>query len=362
MALDFPDTPAVGDVYGTWKWDGLRWVAITVTGVRGAVAYSQSTTTQNIATTTPTDLSDMSVSWIASPTRTYRTSVFFLASSTVVNDDLNADIVDAVNTRKQLFPNPYLDPSTSITMSASLVETGLTGTIYRKVRAWRSGTGTMSIAGDVTYPRYILVEDITYEAGPTGGSGGGGGSGFTFVQDTKPTAERQGDTWFNTATDAGGGRSAVAVYEGSAGTSELVWVQFSPMGGSANYALGIMAWGSYIAGGGYQLPVGTTTITNPLAFTTLVGRRYRLKWQIRVIASTAGNGINLAWIGSGVTGTGYDMWENVTAAYGHFSGEVVFSGTGVVSSYGMTATVTAVVQLYLDTVSNFYIEDVGPVR
>lgn len=138
---------------------------------RGVVAYSQVTTSMTIATTAFTELG-MNVTWTADPTRTYRTTVFFLASSTVNNDDLSADIVDGSGNRKQLFPSPYLDPNTSITMYASLVETGLSGTQTRKARANRAGTGTMTIAGDPTYPRYIMVEDITLEVG-----GGGAGVG-----------------------------------------------------------------------------------------------------------------------------------------------------------------------------------------
>lgn len=134
-------------------------------------AYAQATAPQNIATTAYTDIVGLSVTFNADPTHYYRTTVFFLASSTVVSDDITGDLVDASNNRKQLFPSPYLDPQSSMTMYAALVETGLSGSITRKARANRGGTGTMTIAGDPTFPRFILVEDL----GAMADVGGGGG-------------------------------------------------------------------------------------------------------------------------------------------------------------------------------------------
>lgn len=195
------------------------------------------------------------------------------------------------------------------------------------------------------------------------GGGGDGGSGFTFIQDTAPTPVKAGDTWFNNSTGPAGGVSYLAMDDGS---GALIWVQFSPGTASAalnaEYALGIVAWGSFIGGSAYQLPAGITTISNPLAFTTAVGRRYRLCYQIRVIASTAGNGINLLFAGSGVDGSGWDIWHNAPVSYSYMQGEAIFSGTGVASSYALKASVSVGVAIYLDTISNFYLEDVGPVR
>lgn len=32
MALDFPQAPSFGDIYGQWRWDGNKWAAAPVTG------------------------------------------------------------------------------------------------------------------------------------------------------------------------------------------------------------------------------------------------------------------------------------------------------------------------------------------
>jgi hypothetical protein len=167
-ALDFPDTPITGDQYGVsgpvWRWDGARW-ALTAgaAGARGAVAYAQITASQGSIVGTAVDVTGLSVSWTASSSRTYRTTVHLVASSTVQNDDFNAFITDAAGTQKQFHLNPYLDPSTSSGMEFSVVETGLSGTITRKVRAVRgAGTGTITLYAAATAPSFILVEDITY--------------------------------------------------------------------------------------------------------------------------------------------------------------------------------------------------------
>ena len=133
--------------------------------------------------------------------------------------------------------------------------------------------------------------------------------------------------------------------------------------GAANpqNALGVVAMGSYIVVS--SIPTGTTTLTNPINFTTIVGRRYRLCYQIRVINTTTGNGIRLTWTGSGVDTSGTDTWHTVTGTYSYFSGGVVFDGTGVASAYTMVAYVPgAAVGLWLEpaTASYFYLEDIGP--
>jgi hypothetical protein len=127
---------------------------------------------------------------------------------------------------------------------------------------------------------------------------------------------------------------------------------------AAGNALGIVAMGSMLPL--TSIPSGTTTITNPLAFTSLVGRRYRLSYQIRVIGATTGNGVNIKFLGSGLTGVGWDLWHATTVNYSYIKGDAVFDGTGVTSTYGLTATVTGTLGVWLDAVSNFYIEDMGP--
>lgn len=133
--------------------------------------------------------------------------------------------------------------------------------------------------------------------------------------------------------------------------------------GAANpqNALGVVAMGSLLDISTVQ--PGTTTITNPINFTSIVGRRYRLCYQIRVISVTTGNGIQLTWTGSGVEVSGTDTWQSVpTGPYSYFTGGLVFDGTGVASSYTMRAYVTGAAGVWLSpsTISYFYLEDIGP--
>src|SRR6187402_3562156 len=80
-ALDFPDTPAVGQLYGSagtvWRWDGARWASTSgASGARGRMAYAQVTVPQTGITAAMTDIAGLSVTWTADPSRTYRTSMF----------------------------------------------------------------------------------------------------------------------------------------------------------------------------------------------------------------------------------------------------------------------------------------------
>ena len=38
MALDFPESPTVGDVYSSWTWDGEAWVLTPDTSVSDLAA------------------------------------------------------------------------------------------------------------------------------------------------------------------------------------------------------------------------------------------------------------------------------------------------------------------------------------
>ena len=143
------------------------------------------------------------------------------------------------------------------------------------------------------------------------------------------------------------------------------WVPLEYNGGpNPQNALGVVAMGSFLSGISTLQSGTTTTLTNPINFTSIVGRRYRLCYQIRVIGVTTGNGIRLTWTGSGVDTAGTDTWQSVpTGPYSYMTGGVMFDGTGVASAYTMVAYVPgAATGVWLDppTASYFYIEDVGP--
>jgi hypothetical protein len=138
------------------------------------------------------------------------------------------------------------------------------------------------------------------------------------------------------------------------------WVDVS--GGSQwDTAWGIVAMGSFLGGSGYSLPVGTNRFTNLLPFTSIVGRRYRMVLQIRLILGpTNGSGVNFLPRGAGPQGSSVDAWVSVPSGYGSTHLEAIFDGNAQPSSYYWDATVTAATSAYLDTMSYFYIEDMGP--
>jgi hypothetical protein len=134
----------------------------------------------------------------------------------------------------------------------------------------------------------------------------------------------------------------------------------TPVVASGN-ALGVVAVGSFLGGGGYSLPAGTDVrFTNYLPFTSVVGRRYRMHCQLRVVGATTGSGINFLPHGPSLGGAAWDLWHT-TPNYGYANMEVLFDGNGTTGNYwwGGSSTGSAVI-LYLDSMSNFYIEDVGP--
>jgi hypothetical protein len=149
--IDFPDTPAVGEVYDQWTWNGELWV---------------------------------------------------LTPSSSINDGGSGFT----------FVQDDTPPANQI------------GDTWYETDSGDSFVWT----DDGTSQQWVQFAP----GGGGGGGGGDGGSGFTFVQDTQPTAEKMGDTWFDLSTAATGGTSWVAVEESAGG--ELVWVQFAPGSGTSS--------------------------------------------------------------------------------------------------------------------------------
>lgn len=82
----------------------------------------------------------------------------------------------------------------------------------------------------------------------TGGGGGAGSDGFTFTQDTEPTATGNGQTWFNTAT----GDAFVWIVD----VDSSQWVQYAPGAGS---------------GGGGEPPTQKTVFGTAVVTTDVAG-------------------------------------------------------------------------------------------
>lgn len=166
--LDFPDTPAVGDLYGSagtmWRWDGARWASATgASSPSGTVAYAQVTVNQTGITATVVTLTGLTVTWTADPSRTYRTTVYTETSSTVATDAAVVNIRNISGTILARGASPQTQANVAEKQILSVVETGLSGTQTRYGTCRRAlGTGVIDIIADVTFPSYILVEDITY--------------------------------------------------------------------------------------------------------------------------------------------------------------------------------------------------------
>ena len=127
----------------------------------GVVGYAEKTANQT-GITSIVDVSSLTVTWTAVASRRYRTSFVILVGSTVLDDVATIRITDSSNNVKQDCAL-YCRSTTVVTatLCGSVVETGLSGSTTRKLRAVRTaGSGTMEIAAAATYPAYILVEDI----------------------------------------------------------------------------------------------------------------------------------------------------------------------------------------------------------
>lgn len=186
-ALDFPDNPATGDLYGSsgtvWRWDGARWASTAgAAGARGLVAYSKITASQG-SISALTDVVGLVCTWTASPERRYRLT---FQTQAVANPAamINCYITTAGGTAVQ-WRSHFLASNgvASQYMAASVVLTGLSGSQTYKVQV-SPASGAVQITAAVANPAEFYVEDITYEAGSSGTPGSGAGKivGYTTGQ------------------------------------------------------------------------------------------------------------------------------------------------------------------------------------
>lgn len=164
-ALDFPDTPAVGAIYGTWRWDGFRWASTSgPSGARGRVAYSQVVVNQSGIGGTQVNLGGMVASWVADPSRTYRTTVRGEVTGTVAGTVPVVHVLDAVGAGKQRW-TMALSTTNAFSVHAEVVETGLSGPQTRQAALSNVAGGTLTWGASAAFPAFVLVEDITLEQG-----------------------------------------------------------------------------------------------------------------------------------------------------------------------------------------------------
>lgn len=125
----------------------------------GVVASASKTSNQG-SITTLTDVTGMSVTFTAVSGRRYLTTLELLAISTVAADFYESRITDGSNVLKQLSTVYIGNLSSSIKSHLSVLESGLSGSVTRKARVARIGTGTLTVSADATYPSQIVVYDV----------------------------------------------------------------------------------------------------------------------------------------------------------------------------------------------------------
>lgn len=129
---------------------------------KGIVAYSALTadiTNINSGGASEVD-TGLSVSWTAVAGRRYLVTAEISLQSGA-SDTAAMIITDASNVMKQYIPHVFGGSTAASRVLGSVVETGLSGTITRKVRVQRtSGSGNMNIAANASYPCELVVYDV----------------------------------------------------------------------------------------------------------------------------------------------------------------------------------------------------------
>jgi hypothetical protein len=130
-----------------------------------------------------------------------------------------------------------------------------------------------------------------------------------------------------------------------------------------NSAWGIVAVGIG-RGAGISTPASTVTaLTNPLAVTLQVGRRYRLAANVRAISNagaTAAAQFQL-W-DNGANSGGFDYWQLVpTGNYDNCHIDALLVGDGLAHSYDVRVNPGVAMSMWFDMATHaFYVEDIGP--
>ena len=127
---------------------------------RGRVAYA-STVNAQAGIITVTDLTGLTATWTAVPSRYYRISAEAAFTSTVGNDQAALVITTSTNSQVQVGRVVGLSSSVAAKATASVVLTGLSGSVTYKLRAARSaGSGSITSDAGPGAPAFIFVEDI----------------------------------------------------------------------------------------------------------------------------------------------------------------------------------------------------------
>lgn len=124
----------------------------------GTVGYSETTSDQGPITTTNVALTGLSVTWTAVAGRRYRISWRVGISIATTGSGFAAfDLfTGSASAQEWVFPSGYVFPTL---LTDSVVETSLSGSVTRTLRATGSGA-SVNVQAGAGFPSYILVEDI----------------------------------------------------------------------------------------------------------------------------------------------------------------------------------------------------------
>lgn len=152
---------------------------------------------------------------------------------------------------------------------------------------------------------------------------------------------------------------AEAIDSNLANFAEAAWVAaIEATAGAA--ARGIVATAPLTAG---PLVIGAgqnAVVTNSLAFTPLVGRRYRLVAQLRAISPALPVGDNYWNVQGSNSIAPADLHFVIATDYASARFEAIFAGTGLASTYVLSILSEMGLNAYTDGPASFYyLEDLG---
>ena len=135
---------------------------VTADGPRGMVGWAQRPGGDFSNTAAPADVSPLSITWLADPSRRYRIQAYlrcYLGAGTPPLT-VTAQIHDGAGIIQIGSYTPYATNARSA-LSPMIVQTGLTGLQTRTVRfGMSSGTGTAVLESGATHPATFTVEDV----------------------------------------------------------------------------------------------------------------------------------------------------------------------------------------------------------
>lgn len=152
----FTNVPAPGSpIKSDWPQQITNYV---VDAAKGYINHKHLGIDQTLSTTAVTDLTGMSISFTATPTRRYKWTAKVVASKQTADGQVHIHLTDAGNTAIDSAA-VTLRVGESGTMTLVHYESGLSGTITRKLRGQAFTVGAL-INGATSYRCLLLVEDI----------------------------------------------------------------------------------------------------------------------------------------------------------------------------------------------------------